>query len=374
MGKSKYLRNVLAALRHADHDFSLIDDGDKILLGLSGGKDSLALLKALSIYGLFSKKHFIVKPVFLDLGFGGDGVKTLEDYCSSLGYELLVSDSRFVYDILKANTKPGKHIPCSICSRMKKAAMNNIAKDLGFNKVAFAHHSDDAIETLFMNMIHGGRVATFEPKMNLERAGITFIRPLIYCKESDLANLAEELSLPVMDSHCPANRNTDRENMKQILKDFGKKYPESQSNFRLMLTNYEPFCLHFASLEEECLKNHSIALKPIILGEDMRGTAFASKKKIEGEQLFLILKKHKRVGEIAWRNLSDHRVIIYSMVGEEKVLEIAVDSLIETISKEINPLTVVLERGHASLAKALSFTFGCEPGYKGKYHFLKIKK
>ena len=171
MAKSKYLRNVLAALRHADQDFSLIDDGDKILLGLSGGKDSLALLKALSIYGLFSKKHFIVKPVFLDLGFGGDGVKTLEDYCSSLGYELLVSDSRFVYDILKANTKPGKHIPCSICSRMKKAAMNNIAKDLGFNKVAFAHHSDDAIETLFMNMIHGGRVATFEPKMNLEKIG-----------------------------------------------------------------------------------------------------------------------------------------------------------------------------------------------------------
>jgi tRNA(Ile)-lysidine synthase TilS/MesJ len=188
----KYIRNVLAAVRRADRDFSLIDDGDRILVGLSGGKDSLSLLRALSVYGRFAGKRFEALPVYLDLGFGQQDLGPLKDYCASLGFDLQLSDSRFVYDVLKAHQKPGKNIPCSICSRMKKAAMNRIARERGCNKVAFAHHNDDAIETLFVNMIHGARIATFEPKMTLERAGITFNRPLIYCREEDLRGQAQE--------------------------------------------------------------------------------------------------------------------------------------------------------------------------------------
>jgi tRNA 2-thiocytidine biosynthesis protein TtcA len=166
----RYIRRVLAALRQADEKYGLIDEGDKILVGLSGGKDSLCLLKALSIYDKFAKKHFKVQPVTLNLGFDNFHPESLIAYCKSIGYEFIVEDSSFVYGVLKAHQKDGKHIPCSICSRMKKAAMNSVAHRLGYNKVAFAHHRDDALETLFMNMIHGGRVATFEPKMYLEKS------------------------------------------------------------------------------------------------------------------------------------------------------------------------------------------------------------
>jgi tRNA 2-thiocytidine biosynthesis protein TtcA len=316
----KYIRNVLAALRKADRDYSLIDEGDKILVGLSGGKDSLSLLRALSVYGRFAGKHFTVKPVYLDLGFGNADLEGLKSYCASLGYELYVSDSRFVYDVLKAHTEQGKHIPCSICSRMKKAAMNHIAKELHYNKVAFAHHNDDAVETLFMNMVHGGRVATFEPKMRLERAGITFIRPLIYCYESDLRNLAKEENLPILASKCPANGYTEREETKEQLLSFYKAHPEARDNFRRMLFNYAPFQLYFNDLEFESEEDHSYALKPVIFADDLRQTPFAAKKKQEGEVDYLLLHHHQRVGTIAYRHLNDHRIALYALKGKEKEL------------------------------------------------------
>jgi tRNA 2-thiocytidine biosynthesis protein TtcA len=370
----KYIRAVLAALRRADHDFSLIDDGDKILVGLSGGKDSLCLLRALSVYGRFAGKSFEVRPVYLDLGFGESDLGPLKDYCRSLGYDLYVSDSRFVYDILKAHTKEGHHIPCSICSRMKKAAMNNIAKELGFNKVAFAHHNDDALETLFMNMIHGGRVATFEPKMRLERAGITFIRPLIYCREHDLVDLAQEENLPVLASKCPANGFTDRQATKDLLKGIYKEWPEAKENFRSMLINYEPFKLYFSTLEFENAADHSYALKPVIEAEDMRGTAFSQRKKMEGEVDFLVLHKHKTVGEIAYRHLSDHRVEIFSLNGSRKTCLIAIEEVVTIVSKLVNPVTFVLAGGDAKIKIQAGFAKKKEPGIPQAHYIKKVER
>jgi len=370
----KYIRNILAALRKADRDYSLIDSGDKILVGLSGGKDSLSLLRALSVYGKFADKSFTVKPVFLDLGFGNADIEGLKAYCASLGMELYVSDSRFVYDVLKTHQGKKKHIPCSICSRMKKAAMNHIAQELGYNKVAFAHHNDDAVETLFMNMIHGGRVATFEPKMYLEKAGITFIRPLIYCRESDLRGLAEEEQLPVLASKCPANGNTEREWSKEFLQSIYQSHPEARDNFRSMLFNYEPFQLYFNDLEYENEKDHAYAIKPVVTPDQMRGSVFATTKKKEGECDFLILHHHQKVGEIAYRHLSDHRIALFHLVGEKEALLHGIDSLTSMLSREVNPVTFVLEGGNAKIKIEAGFAKKTEPGIPKEHYVLRIQK
>lgn len=368
-----YIRTILANLRKADKDFSLIDEGDKILVGVSGGKDSLALIRALSIYSKFAKKNFIVQPVFLDLGFGNADLEGIKTFIKGLGLELYVEDSRFVYDVLKTHQKPGGHLPCSICSRMKKAAMNNVAKRLHFNKVAFAHHNDDAIETLFMNMIHGGRVATFEPKMYLERSKITFIRPLIYCKESDLSNLCEEENIPVLKSSCPADKHTDREEMKNMLRSVYKKYPESYENFRNMLTNYEKAHLYFPNLEYECEDNNIYTLKPVIFADEMRTSSFASKKKKEGEKNYLILKNHLKVGEISFRPLSSHKVAFFGLKGEKEGKIAAVNHLISMISKKINPITFFIY-GDKSTAEKCGFNKKIDPTTSKSNYTKKIEK
>jgi len=370
----KYIRNILAALRKADRDYSLIDSGDKILVGLSGGKDSLSLLRALSVYGKFANKTFMVKPVFLDLGFGNADIEGLKRYCASLGYELYVSDSRFVYDVLKAHQGKKSHIPCSICSRMKKAAMNRIARDIGYNKVAFAHHNDDAVETLFMNMIHGARVATFEPKMYLEKAGITFIRPLIYCRESDLRGLAIEEQLPVLASKCPANGNTEREWTKEFLAQIYSSHPEARDNFRSMLFNYHSFQLYFNDLELESEDDHSYALKPLLSPDQMRDSSFAHVKKRAGEEDFLILHHHQKVGEIAFRHLSNHRIEIFHPLGEQRALVIAIKEIVQRISREINPATFVLVGGNAKIKIEAGFAKKAEPGSVGEHYIRKISQ
>jgi tRNA 2-thiocytidine biosynthesis protein TtcA len=235
----KAIRTVLAAIRRADCQFNLIEPGDKIVIGVSGGKDSLVLSYALNLYAKFSKKDFTIQPVILDLGFPNFDAETLKTYFTSIGLSLRVEPSQDVYKILLANQGEADHLPCSICSRMKKAAINKVAKDMGFNKVAFAHHADDAIETLFMNEIYGGSMATFSPKMTLERANIVFIRPLILLRESDIINAARELKLPVKPSPCPADKHTTRQETKEWLHTLYHAHPFAKENLLTMLTNYD---------------------------------------------------------------------------------------------------------------------------------------
>jgi len=351
------LRYVLSSIRKADTDFSLISSGDKIALGISGGKDSLCLLKAMSLYGYYSNKSFKIVPVFLDLGFSWDRAKLndLKDYAFSLGLELIISDSTFVYDVLKIHAKEGKHLPCSICSRMKKAAINRIAKEKGCNKVAFAHHHEDALETLMMNAIHGGRIATFEPKMHLERAKITFIRPLIYTHEETLIEMAQEEKLPILDTNCPANKHTEREKIKQMLHYLYGEYPESKGNFMKMLSNYEPFMLYFASLEHECEANHFYAYRPAIFASDLRLSRASLRKKKENEQTFRILYKHKFVGEFSVIEERNHCFRIFGTDGTKEAKLQAVSEYIKNISRHISPCYFEI-RGDIALAKALGFT------------------
>lgn len=263
----KAIRTILACIRKADNKYNLINHGDKIVVGLSGGKDSVALLYSLHLYQKFSHTDFTVQPVTLDLGFDGFDASKMKEFCHSLGYELIVTDSKEVYPILKAHQGDEKHLPCSICSRMKKAAINKVANELGFNKVAFAHHADDAVETLLMNAIYGARIASFTPKMHLERADITFIRPLVLTRESDIIRLVKEENLPVSDSHCPADKTTTREDVKNLLKDLYKKYPSSKDNFLTMMDNYTKNELWDNELYYH-ISQDDLTLKPVLTKND----------------------------------------------------------------------------------------------------------
>ena len=370
-----YIRNVLSSLRKADLDFALIDEGDRIAVGVSGGKDSLCLLKALSIYTLYSKKKFTVHPIFLDLGFDFDRneIKKLEKFAEECGTKLSVVDSKFVYDVLKAHKKPDGHLPCSICSRMKKAAINAEAKRLRCNKVAFAHHNEDSVETLFMNIVHGGRVATFDPKMTLERAGITFIRPLIYCHEWYLVHMAAEENLPIVDTNCPANKHTEREVTKDFVKKLYKDHPESVMNLRNLLSNYEAFNLYFPNIEYVHEKNPSLSIRPVISPDDMRGTQFSTKKKKEGEVDYLVLWNHKRVGEVSYRHLSSHKVLLFNISGDKDKLKEGVSFLMEKISERINPVHFYVF-GNKSLATKMGFKETILEGRKSPAYTKVIKK
>lgn len=235
----KTIRIVLASIRKADETFNLISSGDKIVVGISGGKDSILLLYALKLYQKFSKCDFEIQPVMLDLGFPNFNPKPIKTYVKSLGFDLIIENSKDVYKILDIQQKRMNldHLPCSICSRMKKAAINKVAKELGYNKVAFAHHIDDALETLFMNEIYGGKIATFSPTMHLDNANITFIRPFIFLKENDISKCIKEEQLETFSSSCPADKHTKREEVKKLLNDIYQKFPTAKKNFQTMLLN-----------------------------------------------------------------------------------------------------------------------------------------
>ena len=300
----KTLRRILGNIRKADQKFDFFHENDKIMIGVSGGKDSMVLLKALSEYQHFKCVNFSIVPVILDLGFDGFDAEPIKEYVKTLNLELKVVDSKEVYQILKIQQKGAPHLPCSICSRMKKAAINKAAKELGCNKVAFAHHGDDALETLFMNEIFGGRIASFQPKMHLDRADIEFIRPLILCHESDIIRCQKEENIPAFPSHCPNDGKTMRAEMKSLLKEIYEKYPSAKDNFFLMLENYDKEILYYKDIFYK-VERKDLSFKPVIMAEDSR---IETKLRLELKCLnleqdlnrYIIYKLDKPVGVISF--------------------------------------------------------------------------
>ena len=236
------MRQILGALKQADTEYNLIKYGDNIAVGISGGKDSIVLAYALKLYKYFSKKDYNFVCIHINGGFENEELTETSKFLENEGIPFYKIDSNpLIYEVLKLNLTPKGLLPCSICSRMRKAAINKAAHEFNCNKVAFAHHADDAIETLFMNMIQGGRIATFEPKMFLSNEKITFIRPLIYAREKQIVHTVKEKNLPVEKSYCPNDKHTNRENMKDLLREIYHNYPEARENFFTMLKNKEQF-------------------------------------------------------------------------------------------------------------------------------------
>ncbi|MCR5420615.1 MAG: tRNA 2-thiocytidine biosynthesis TtcA family protein [Lachnospiraceae bacterium] len=208
------LKRLLSHVRKAVDDYSLIDDDDKIAVGISGGKDSLTLLYALNELKRFYPKHFDIIAVTVDLGFENLNLDSICSLCDFLGvqYTIIHTDiAKIVFDERKESN------PCSLCAKMRKGALNEKIKALGCNKVAYAHHKDDVVETMLLSLIYEGRFHTFAPKTYLDRMDLTVIRPLLYVNEVDVIGFTNKMNLPVCKSPCPADGNTKREYVKNLL-------------------------------------------------------------------------------------------------------------------------------------------------------------
>ena len=232
------MRQIIGAIIDANEQFNLIEEGDCIAVGVSGGKDSMTLLYGLHLYSQFTKGKFKVIGITLKLGFPNMDFTRIEEFCKDKNIEYHLVPTK-VYDVLKEKVDNQGKIQCSLCSKFKKALLINEAKKLGCNKVAMAHHFDDGIETLFMNAIYNGYLATFKPKMYLDRTDVTFIRPLVLCKEDVIKKAVLKNNIPVVPSKCPNDKHTSREVIKQWLKEVYQKFPTAELNFQNMLLNPE---------------------------------------------------------------------------------------------------------------------------------------
>ncbi|MGN1295109.1 MAG: tRNA 2-thiocytidine biosynthesis TtcA family protein [Bacilli bacterium] len=313
-------RKILACIRKADLDFNLIEEGDRIALGLSGGKDSMVLMHALSIYQKFPHKNFEFIPIFLDLGFDGNDTEPLREYCKKNYFNLHIEDATDVYKILNQHRSKKGLLPCSICSRMKKAAINRVAHELNCNKVAFAHHGDDAIETLLMNELYGGRVATFSPKMFLSNTGLTFIRPLIYARESDITSLVKKENIPTFKNQCGNDKNTEREAIKKLTLDLYSSYDQAKDNFLYMLNNSASFDLWFLKQEHQIDKN-GLYIRKISSQKDFFDVMKLRKENYlydEEEKIYLIKKNDEVLATISFiQENNDFSIVTFVSTTEQ---------------------------------------------------------
>lgn len=216
------LQRLLSYTRKACDDYNLIDEGDKIAIGISGGKDSLTMLYALHGLKRFYPKHFNIHAITIDLGFDNFNTDRIQELCNKLEVEYTVIKTD-IYNIVFNDRKEGN--PCSLCAKMRKGSLNQAIKELGCNKVAYAHHKDDVIETYLLSLIYEGRFHTFSPKTYLDRTKITVIRPLLYVNEADIKGFTNKMKLPVVDKLCPADGYTKREYVKDLLKQLNYDNP-----------------------------------------------------------------------------------------------------------------------------------------------------
>ncbi|MCT4688458.1 tRNA lysidine(34) synthetase [Vallitalea sp.] len=216
------LQQLLSHTRKAVDTYNMIDDGDKIAIGVSGGKDSLALLYALKGLQRFYPKKFEVEAITVSLGFDNFDLAGVKNLCKELDINYTIVDTDIGEIIF--NERKEKN-PCSLCAKMRKGALNEMADKLGCNKIALGHHKEDIVETMMMSLFFEGRFYTFSPVTFLDRMKLYSIRPLMYVAEKDLIGFKNKYNLPVVKSPCPADGNTKREYMKNLLSNLEKENP-----------------------------------------------------------------------------------------------------------------------------------------------------
>ena len=220
------LNEFTGTVRRAVDDYHMIQDGDRIAVGVSGGKDSLLLLVALKHLQSFYPIRFELEGITIELGFEGMDFSPVAEMCRSLDipYTLLKTDIKeVVFDVRKESN------PCSLCAKMRRGAINGAITERGITKLALGHHFDDAVETFLMSLLYEGRISCFRPVTYLDRSGVTQIRPLIYAGEQKIANVAKALALPVVENPCPQDRTSKRWEIKQLLTTLSENYPDSKS-------------------------------------------------------------------------------------------------------------------------------------------------
>ena len=213
------MKRMLSFVRRAVDDYGMIEEGDRIAVGVSGGKDSLALLATLSEMRRFYPKSFEIYAVTVDMGFEGGDFSEVEEFCRRHGvkYKIVKTEiAKIIFDVRRETN------PCSLCAKMRRGSLHAAAVELGCNKVALGHHFDDAVETFMMNLFFEGRLGCFSPVTYLSNRQITLIRPMIYATEKDVRYFAGRERLPVVASLCPEDKATERENIKKLLSELEK--------------------------------------------------------------------------------------------------------------------------------------------------------
>lgn len=222
------LQQLYSRVRRALDDYNMIEDGDKIAIGISGGKDSLTLLYALAGLRKFYPKKYDLVAISVDLGIAEINMSDVQKLCEKLEVPLMLISTQIGPIIFEERKESS---PCSLCAKMRKGALNEAALDLGCNKVAYAHHMDDIIETMFLSMIYEGKFYTFPPVTKLDKTNLTVIRPLMYVLEADVIGFKNKYELPVVKNLCPADGYTRREYTKQLIRQINQENPGVKKRF-----------------------------------------------------------------------------------------------------------------------------------------------
>ena len=235
------MQKLMGLVRRCVEDYHMIEEGDRIAVGVSGGKDSLVLLQLLAGLRSYYNKTYALEAITIDMGLGMDytGIQAL---CDSLGVPYTVVKTEIgpiIFDYRKEKN------PCSMCSKMRRGALNQAILDRGFNKLALGHHYDDAVETFMMSLIYEGRISCFQPVTNLDRTGIIQIRPMLYIHEKTVDSFATRQQLPVLANRCPVDKHTKREEIKDLIFELVERYPDLKERIfgamqRFPLPEWEP--------------------------------------------------------------------------------------------------------------------------------------
>ena len=217
------MQRMMGLVRRCIEDYRMIEPGDRIAVGVSGGKDSLTLLTLLAALREYVPYSYDLTAITIDMGLGGMDFSPVARLCERLGvpYSRVETEiGPIIFEHRKENN------PCSLCAKMRRGALNQALLEQGYSKVALGHHYDDAVETFLMSLLFEGRIGCFEPVTYLDRSGITQIRPLLYVKEQQVRNVAAKLDLPIVHNPCPANGETRRQEVKELIESLSERYPD----------------------------------------------------------------------------------------------------------------------------------------------------
>ena len=217
------MQKMMGLMRRCIDDYQMIEEGDRVAVGVSGGKDSLTLLVTLAALRKYYPRHFALEVLSIDMGLGGMDFSPVARLCEQLEVPYTLRRTEIGPIIFEHRKEKN---PCSMCAKMRRGALNELMLERGLNKIALGHHYDDAVETFLMSLLYEGRIACFEPVTYLSRSGVTQIRPMLYIGEKAVAHFAQERQLPVVHNTCPADKHTKRQEVKELIASMQAQYPE----------------------------------------------------------------------------------------------------------------------------------------------------
>ena len=217
------MQHILGLVRRCVEDYNMIEAGETVAVGVSGGKDSLLTLTALARLRAFYPKPFRVEAITLETGMPDMDFSPVADYCEQLDVPY-IRIAVPVYDIVFREREEKN--PCSLCAKLRRGSLHTALTERGIHKIALGHHYDDAVETLLMNLLFEGRIGCFQPVTYLSRTDVTQIRPLLYVKEQQVRSAAAKLDLPIVHNPCPANGETRRQEVKELIESLSMRYPD----------------------------------------------------------------------------------------------------------------------------------------------------